>query len=180
MRRRRVRLWGISVAKMLLADRFWRHVKKDDPCGCWTWLGTKGRYGYGMFSIRKGKLRLAHRISYQLAHGEIPTGKVICHHCDNPPCVNPAHLFLGTQADNLADMFRKGRGVLPPVHVGTKNRHAKLTEQQVLAIRNDTRLRRVVAKEYGVSDTLICWIISRKIWKHLPSSVDGLCVTEAS
>jgi hypothetical protein len=90
-------------------ERFWLRVQKSD--GCWTWQGAKGDHGYGHFTADGGVDVSTHRYSYQLHHGEIPPGMVICHRCDNPVCVNPDHLFLGTQRDNVQDMIQKGRRV---------------------------------------------------------------------
>ena len=88
-----------------IAD-FWSHVEKND--GCWIWKGSKSPRGYGYFNLKKQGWR-AHRISWVLHHGPIETGKIICHHCDNPSCVRPDHLFCGTDKDNLSDAARKGR-----------------------------------------------------------------------
>lgn len=92
--------------------RFWRKVNKDAGGGCWEWMGARKTSGYGRFYLHPQPSQpvLAHRHSWEMANGRaIPDGLVICHHCDNPPCVNPAHLFLGTRADNNRDCQAKGR-----------------------------------------------------------------------
>lgn len=94
------------------SERFWKKVRKSK--GCWTWTGSKSRHGYGQLRTGRGKgrLELAPRISWRLANGPIPDGLCVLHKCDNPPCVRPSHLKLGTMADNSADMVRKGRHVI--------------------------------------------------------------------
>ena len=101
------------MSDILLSDadisRFWSKVEtngSDSPC--WEWQAARNAHGYGQFSV-SGKTRPAHRVSYVIAHGAIPDGYLICHHCDNPSCVRPAHLFAGTQSDNRRDCIRKGR-----------------------------------------------------------------------
>jgi HNH endonuclease len=91
-------------------DRFWPKVKKAD--GCWEWIGSRDAHGYGTFNINR-KTDRAHRVSWELANGVIPDGMIVCHHCDNPPCVRPDHLFLGSHSDNSADAYRKGRKFIP-------------------------------------------------------------------
>ena len=89
-------------------SRFWARVQKSD--GCWLWEGARSDVNYGLHWTDEKRLEGAHRFSYRLHHGDIPSGLMVCHHCDNPPCVNPEHLFMGTVLDNMRDMIRKGRG----------------------------------------------------------------------
>jgi len=90
-----------------LAERFWEKVEKTD--GCWLWTSTLNTWGYGQFQIGRTKQYRAHRIAYELTYGPIPAGMHVCHHCDNPRCVRPDHLFLGTHLDNMRDRQAKGR-----------------------------------------------------------------------
>ncbi len=140
-------------------DRFWSKVEKGP--GCWEWVAGCFDEGYGCFSINKRSIG-SHRIVYEMGHGEIPKGMLICHHCDNRRCVRPSHLFIGTQSDNLKDASNKGR-----MNRGTNNPACKLTEQQILAIRKDTRPQREIAKDYKVDQRNIWSIIHRQTWKHI-------------
>lgn len=136
--------------------------------GCWPWLGAKHGKGYGHFKIPTGKgdgkVEKAQRVSYSLYIGEIPHGMMVLHRCDNPGCVNPDHLFLGTNADNMADMKAKGRGNGPR---GAACHFTKLADEQVITIRSDSRKGVEIAKHYGVSAALVSDIRNRKCWKHI-------------
>ncbi len=97
--------------KAPIEKRFWRFVEKIPFHECWEWMGTKVNEKYGCFWIN-GKNELAHRVSYRLLRGEIPLNLLVCHKCDNPGCVRPDHLFVGTHLDNTMDMIVKGRSRL--------------------------------------------------------------------
>src|SRR5690606_26360550 len=123
------------MAKRDIYERFWEKVLIRSDEACWEWQATRNNKGYGLFTISAavGK-QLAHRFSYETRHGRIPVGLSVMHSCDNPRCVNPAHLSVGTHQENLRDMARKGRWRNSGVRgesVGT----SKLTDEQVIAIR---------------------------------------------
>ena len=119
--------------------RFIRYVEKTD--GCWLWKGSINAVGYGVFGYPgQGVSCSAHRASYELFVGDIPSGMLVCHKCDNPICVRPDHLFVGTQRDNMRDMIAKKRCV-----------PRKLSESQVAQIRADNRRQWQIAKDFGIS-----------------------------
>lgn len=95
-----------------IKSRLLSRVVVDQTTGCWNWTGATSKFGYGRMGI-DNRTYSAHRVSYQVFRGEIPEGLCVCHKCDNPPCINPDHLFLGTHSENIQDAYRKGR-VLPP------------------------------------------------------------------
>ncbi len=200
------------VPAQTLAERFWAKVQKQE--GCWLWTAKRDGRGYGLFTRGRRRL-LAHRVAYELERGEPPGELNVCHHCDNPSCVNPAHLFLGTQKDNLQDMSRKRRThalTLEQVaearrlvaqgaklrHVaarlgvgrdtvnrevrtggnrGERNGRSKLNAFRVRLIRlcheagqSPSKLARI----FGVSDTTIHGIVTRRSWRHVqPEPGDG-------
>ncbi len=124
-----------------LGTRFWRRVRQSNgPDACWIWTGALHRQGYGSIKVDKATA-LAHRVSWLLCHGEMPA-QCVCHRCDNPPCVNPSHLFLGSYADNMRDMTLKGR------HGGTK-----LSDADVRALRAiyGTKSIYEVAEQFDIS-----------------------------
>jgi hypothetical protein len=138
------------------------------PCGCHYWIGNqRKKQGYGGFRYN-GKMMLAHRVSYLLNKGEIGD-KHVLHSCDNPYCVNPDHLFLGTHQDNMSDMKKKGRGVSlkGSDHYASAS---EFTDQEVLSIKKQLRLgvkQSHIAALYGVHKTTIQGIASGKSWKHI-------------
>jgi len=150
-----------------LPTQFWRDVTVGEPVQCWLWQGVYDRKGYG--TIRRNGHHLgAHRVAYALMVGPIPDGLCVCHTCDTPHCCNPAHLFLGTQADNMRDCKQKGRNHIP---CGSLSPSAKLTEHKVLQIRAEYQPGKItyagLGKKYHVSKGCIGNIINRKKWRHV-------------
>lgn len=147
--------------------RFWLQVRKKP--GCWTWLGCLNKDGYGVIRVN-GERPSAHRYSWMIHFGEIPEGIQVLHHCDNPSCVRPDHLFLGTIQDNVDDCMRKGRDKSAP---GESNYGAVLTEEQVLEIRRRYKPKckknggKALGKLFGVDAEQIYRICSGKSWRHI-------------
>jgi hypothetical protein len=144
--------------------RFWDKV--DITNKCWNWIGYKNRAGYGMLGI--GYQRpYVHRLSWEIHFGPIPAGKQVCHHCDNPACIRPDHLFLGTARDNLLDAIEKGRHHPPPAE-GEQNGRARLTENIVRDIRQRvTDSGAALAREFMVTRQTIHAIRKGKLWSHI-------------
>lgn len=159
---------GMGKSRPLL-ERFWEKVDRHGPDECWPWLGARHGYGHGHIRV-DGDVAKAHRVSYTINVGPIPDGLFVCHTCDNPPCVNPSHLWLGTHADNMADMVAKGRGALGVKH-GELSPLAKLTERDVRDIRQSALPGAAVAESYGVSEGAISSVRRGKSWSHLPIPV---------
>jgi hypothetical protein len=146
--------------------------------GCWEWTAARFDTGYGAISY-KGKTRYAHRVSYSEFVGAIPNGMLVCHHCDNPACVNPQHLFLGTSADNMSDKVAKGRSVR-----GEKSSNSKLTELEARLIKKflkrnpPMRGQRggpcgFLARWFGVTQTAISLIHAGKNWGWVELHPEG-------
>lgn len=153
-----------------LLDRFWEKIDKSEPNGCWLWMACRNTAGYGEINIVPGRHALAHRISYEIANGPIPEGANVLHECDNPPCCNPAHLFLGTQADNVKDMLEKGRENRTRNLRGEQTSWAQLNAAKVRAIRQRWAAgeRQVdLAAEYGISQAAISLVTRRLNWTHI-------------
>jgi HNH endonuclease len=146
-----------------LAERVAAYTRRGR--GCWEWIGTRNPAGYGVLNVRESA-RLAHRIAYTLAYGQIPEGLHVMHRCDNPGCVRPDHLSVGTIADNNADMDAKGRRRSNPPK-GSTNPNAKLTEASVRAIRRSSVMGVVLARKYGVSQTIISAVRRGLTWRHV-------------
>lgn len=154
-----------------LLKRFNAKVDKRSVTGCWHWRGCITSRGYGRIGTGKrgAGILQAHRASYLLFNGDIPEGMVVCHSCDNPACVNPLHLFLGTQADNLADMRGKGRQGTRIYPRGAEHPQAKLSESQVHEIRQRLAAGETgvaLATEYGVCNSTISMIHKERTWIH--------------
>lgn len=148
--------------------RFWANVDHRAPGECWEWRGARqvGRWAYGRAGVA-GKWWAAHRLAWTIHHGPIPAGALVRHACDNPPCVNPAHLSLGTHADNTADIIKRGRWGNTG-HPGESNAQARLTESDVRQLRR----RRIegasfgqLAKEFGISKGHAHRIIHNRNWR---------------
>jgi len=130
--------------------RFWAKVDRRNEDECWPWLATKSKLGYGKFTLGVNNKVCAHRYSYELTVGPIPNGLLVCHKCDNPKCVNPAHLFIGSHKDNMQDAVRKGRQAR-----GRRLPQTKLTDEQVIvAIKLASSAPRMIestARQFSIS-----------------------------
>lgn len=151
-----------------IEERFWPKVRGGAPDECWEWQASRTPGGYGRIGCgdRVGGWAAAHRVSWELHHGPIPSGLLVLHRCDNPPCVNPAHLFLGTHADNGADRDAKGRRNDAR---GERHASARLTVEQVREIRAQLGdvPKKELARRYGVRYQSIQAIASGKSWGWL-------------
>lgn len=149
------------------AERFWRFVDQRGTDDCWPWTGwIFSRNPYGGFSYG-GKNHRAHKVAYELTYGDVPEGLVVMHTCDNPPCCNPAHLKVGTFAENTEDMVRKGR-LNPPI--GERQIRAKLTAADVRRIRDlasTGMTHAAIGDMLGVSQSAVTRVVRKNSWKHI-------------
>lgn len=159
--------------------RFWETVDMSGgPDACWPYMGARDPLGYGRFSICQQRHR-AHRIAAELEYGPCPDHLRVCHHCDNPPCCNPRHLYYGTAKDNTQDMIRRGRAKFFDLRQlkGETHPNARLSADIVIALRREWGRERFVvadrARDLGITPQGLWAILKHKTWQHLPS-VDEL------
>lgn len=156
---------SIPLPTFAQSNRFWKQVKMQ-PSGCWEWQGYKNRKHYGTFGMNF-KQYYAHRLAYRMYYLTDPLELQVCHTCDNPTCVNPFHLFIGTQKDNIADMYEKGR---QNKCKGSSHGQAVLTESDVMAARErwqNGETQKALAAEYGVSRQVMGFAVTGRTWKHI-------------
>lgn len=158
-----------------IEERFWEKVDIRSKDECWEWqafvLDSHNLAGYGRFKFTSGNVEYAHRVSWKLTYGEISSGLKVLHKCDNPPCVNPNHLFLGTLKDNSQDMVSKGRWKRYVSYNGELNPSAKLTDRKVKTIKELIRKNmspKNIANKFGVNRETIYSIKNGLSWKHIP------------
>lgn len=151
-----------AKSKLSIRDRFWNFVDRSGDC--WIWTGFRNKKGYGHFNFARGGAMTAHRFAYLDTFGEFDRSLQVCHKCDNPPCVNPNHLFLGTNSDNQIDSSKKGRHCRPR---GEKSTTAKLTWEDVEEIRHHWKYQKsqkAIGKQFGVSQSSIWRILHNLTW----------------
>lgn len=152
------------------ADKIWANVDSSGgQDACWPWVGRRNPRGYGSVWKRGTGEYRAHRAAWEIVNGPIPNGGNILHRCDNPPCCNPRHLWVGTQADNMGDCAIKGRTNGPK---GKEHWNAKLTEEDVCAIRTEKAAGatyKALASKWGVSLRTIGYVVKGGSWKHVSS-----------
>lgn len=173
----------MSIRRVSVRGDFWSHVQKSD--GCWEWVGARNPNGYGNHHAQ-GRTRKAHRVSWEMEYGPIPEGMLVLHRCDNPPCVRPDHLFLGTQRDNLRDAIAKGRWNSPKRvrsyavtaqklsarsgPSGESNPNARLTAAEVASIRtryaSGLESQSRIAADYGITQVNVSHIVRGLSWRE--------------
>jgi hypothetical protein len=149
-------------------ETFWERVNTGAPHTCWYWTGLLSPTGYGRVQMHGHASRQAHRVAWELVNGPIPDGLHVCHTCDTPACVNPAHLFLGAHADNMHDMRDKGRR--KGKHRGSAHARTHLTERDIQIIRVLAGIgctHKEIAERYAVKEPAVWKIVHRKAWQHV-------------
>lgn len=148
-------------------NRFLLRVAEPTKTGCREWTGSKNsRFGHGQWRNEDGEVELTHRAAWRMFVGPIPEGMHVLHKCDNPPCVNIKHLFLGTHGDNMKDMWAKGRAH-PGILKGEKHGMSKLTAEIVREIRSSSETGKALAERFGLTPTTICDVRKRRTWNHV-------------
>jgi len=163
-----LRRFLLEIIVMQISEKhlqnFWNKVEVGSEDSCWNWQACKTLDNYGLIKIN-GKMWRAHRVSWIIANEQdVPKGMLVCHHCDNPSCVNPSHLFLGTHADNMRDKNEKGRCAH---NRGEKGGGAKLTKEEVVEIFYDTDTQAKIAKKHGIAQSMVHFIKTHKRWSHI-------------
>ena len=143
---------AVQTLKKRLLSKIQMPVGKNS---CWIWNGALANFGYGKINTDNNTWDRAHRVSWTIFRGKIPSGKCVLHSCDVPACFNPDHLFLGTRKDNYRDMVSKGR------------KKMKLNDKQIPVIRNDGRTLREIASEYDISISYVSLIKNHRLWAHI-------------
>ena len=164
-----------KVAPIPAKDRLMKKVMKHAVTGCWEWTGSRNRLGYGRITVN-GRVELAHRVSMQEFRGVDPAGLSVCHKCDNPCCINPEHLFVGTQLDNMRDCAAKGRRVFVR---GELQKAAKLNPDLVRMIRRSKKSNCQLSRELGISDVAISSARLRKTWAWVETEADAMAAADA-
>lgn len=155
-------------ARANLERRFLPKVDVRSEGECWPWIAKAvTEHGYGRMTAGRRTHLKSHRVAFALAKGAIPDGIAVMHTCDNPACCNPAHLTLGTQAENLTDMRRKRRGSKPPTHWGERHHNSKFDAKTALQIARDARPAHVVAAEHNISEMTVYRLRKGITWKQL-------------
>ncbi len=150
-----------------LLEAYWDKVDKRGPDECWEWIGAREKLkGYGLFGTKRiSKSTKAHRIAWELEHGEIPEGLLVCHHCDNPPCCNPRHLFIGTPLDNTTDSVKKDRH-----NRGERHPDARLKDEDIhniFALNQEGKTHQEIGEALRIEGSYVSQILSGRKWKHL-------------
>lgn len=163
-----------NVGPRPVAERLLSKVNEISETGCWEWTASRNKLGYGRITVG-GRVELAHRVSFLEFKRADPTGMSVCHRCDNPCCVNPEHLFLGTQLENMQDCGTKGRRVFAK---GVDQKAAKLNPDLVRMIRRSKKSNSQLGRELGISDVAISCVRLRKTWAWVESEEAALSAAD--